>query len=45
MSAHLSDWHSNNPDLHPLGWVVAFTCVIVVYLAAMAALGTIINAG
>jgi hypothetical protein len=43
--AHISDWHSSNPDLHPLRWFAAFVCAAVIYFAELATLGSFINAG
>ncbi len=43
MIAHISDWHSGNPKLHPLGWLLAIICAVVIYYFAMAAMGSYLN--
>jgi hypothetical protein len=41
--AHTSDWHSGNPRIRPAAWLVAFLCVVVLYIAAAALLGSFVN--
>jgi hypothetical protein len=45
IGARASDWHSGNPDLHPMRWFAAFVCAVVIYFAVLATLGTILNGG
>jgi hypothetical protein len=41
--AHASDWHSDNPRIRPAAWLAAFLCVVVLYIAAAALLGSFVH--
>lgn len=45
IGARASDWHSGNPDLHPLRWIAAFIGAAVIYVAVLATVGSLINGG
>jgi len=45
IGARASDWHSGNPDIHPLRWFGLFVAAIAFYIVVMAAVGSFVNGG
>jgi len=45
IGARASDWRTSNPRLHPLHWLLAIVCAVVIYLLVVGAVAGSVSGG